>query len=225
MNPAQPTFLKGGIILFDVESEQVTRLLPMMVNPSSMRRSFESKRVDGGSAGMLAPLRLTGPAVESIDVEVQLDAADAILRGYAGVPQSGTGSAAAAEGVRPWIAALQMLVTPTSAAIRSNEALQASGALEIVPMAQPLTLFVWGANNLLPVVITSLSVNEEMFDPRLIPVKAKVSLGMKSLSVDELGVGTKAGAYYMAYLQAVERRAALVPDANPVELGSSGAVP
>jgi hypothetical protein len=222
MNPVQPKFLKGGLVLFDVEAGKVTRILPLMVNPATMSRSYEAKRANIGTGGTLAPLRLIGPAVETIQVEVQLDAADAILRSNAGMSQSGGAKVAADEGVRPWIAAMQMLLTPSSAAIMKNDQLRQLGELEIIPMQQPLTLFVWGAGNILPVVLTSLSVSEEMFDPRLVPVQAKLSLSMKSLSVDDLGVSTRAGSIFLTYLREVERRASLVPDPGLAALGIEG---
>ena len=224
MNPARPQFLKGGLVLFDMRSGTVTKILPLMVNPATLRRSYEAKTANVGSGSSMAPLRLTGPAVESISVEVQLDAAEAILRTSADSSLEGAKKVAAEEGVRPWIAAMQMLISPTTQSILKNDALQRSGAMEIVPMVQPLTLFVWGADNVVPVTISSLSVTEEMFDPRLIPIKAKISLSMKSLSVDDLGVSSRAGAFSLTYLREIERRAARVPDARKSDLGIEGAI-
>lgn len=223
MNPAQPFTLRGGIVSYDLAAGRVVRTLPMLVNPATLRRSYEIKdsTVSSYSSG---PLRLTAPPVETIDVEAKLDAADAILRTLDGASLSGAAKAAAEEGVRPWIAALQMLVTPTSQAIQRNDERRQSGELEIVPMEQPLTLFVWGAGNLLPVRISSLSVTEELFDPRLVPVTATVSLGMRSLSVTDLGVTTRGGALFMTYMRGIERRAAMVPDGAAAELGIAGAL-
>jgi hypothetical protein len=223
MNPVQPHFLKGGIVCYDLAAGRAVRTLPLMVNPATLRRSFEIKESAVSSYSM-GPLRLTGPAVETIDVEVKLDVADSILRSLDGASLSGAAGAAAEAGVRPWIAALQLLVTPTSAALEANAALRQSGALEIVPMEQPLTLFVWGAGNILPVKLTSLSVNEDLFDPRLVPVTATATLGLRALSVADLGVTTRGGALFMAYLRGIERRAAMVPDGNPAELGIAGAL-
>ena len=39
----------------------------------------------------------------------------------------------------------------------------------------------------MPVRITEFSITEEAFDPALNPIRAKVSLGMRVLSVDDLG--------------------------------------
>jgi len=223
MNPVQPHFLKAGIVCYDLAAGRAVRTLPLLVNPATLRRSFEIKE-SAVATYSKGPLRLTAPAVETIDLEVKLDAADAILRSRDGASLSGAAGAAAAEGVRPWIAALQMLITPGSAALEANAALRESGALEIVPMEQPLTLFIWGAGNILPVRLTSLSVNEDLFDPRLVPVTATATLGMRTLSVADLGVTSRAGALFMTYLRGVERRAAMLPDGNPADLGIAGAL-
>ena len=223
MNPAQPHFLKAGIVTYDLAKGRTVRTLPMLVNPATLRRSYEIKE-SAASSYSSGPLRLTAPAIETLDVEVKLDAADALLRSLAGAALTGAAAAAASEGVRPWIAALQMLITPSAAKLQSNDALRQSGALEIVPMEQPLTLFVWGAENILPVKLTSLAVTEELFDPRLVPITATVTLGMRSLSVADLGVTTRGGALFMTYLRAIERRAALVPAGSAAELGIAGAL-
>ena len=47
--------------------------------------------------------------------------------------------------------------------------------------------------------ITDLEVTEEAFDPRLNPIRAKVSLGMRVLSVSDVSFLSPAGALYMVY--------------------------
>ena len=68
-------------------------------------------------------------------------------------------------------------------------------------MLAPLTLFVWSKQRIVPVRLTDLSVTEEAFDPNLNPIRAKVSLGMRVLSVDDLGFDQTGGSLFMAYLQ------------------------
>lgn len=223
MNPVQPRFLKAGIVTYDLVAGRAIRTLPLLVNPAALRRSFEIKE-SATSSYAKGPHRLTGPAVEKIDIEVKLDAADAILRSIGGMSQSGAAAAAAAEGIRPWISALEMLINPTSAALQANAALRQSGTLEIVPMEQPLTLFVWGAGNILPVQIASLSVNEDLHDTRLVPVTASATLSLRALSVTDLGTTSRGGALFMAYLRQIERRAAMLPDGNLADLGIAGAL-
>ncbi len=51
----------------------------------------------------------------------------------------------------------------------------------------------------MPVRITSFSVTEDAFDNALNPVRARISLGMQVLTVDELGHDSIGGTLYMAY--------------------------
>jgi hypothetical protein len=85
--------------------------------------------------------------------------------------------------------------------------LLAAGTIEIVPPTAPLTLFIWGVKRILPVRITEFSITEEAFDPLLNPIRAKVSLGMRVLSIDDLGFTHKGGSLFMSYLQTKEQLA------------------
>ncbi len=86
-------------------------------------------------------------------------------------------------------------------------------------MEAPLTLFVWSASRVVPVRITEFSVTEEAFDTSLNPIRAKVSLGMRVLSVNDLNFDHKGNHIFLAYQQAKERLAALN---GPVTLGALG---
>jgi hypothetical protein len=66
-------------------------------------------------------------------------------------------------------------------------------------------LFLWSKNRILPVRLTEFSITEEAFDVALNPIRAKVSLGMRVLSVDDLGFNNKGGGLFMTYLQMKER--------------------
>ena len=85
------------------------------------------------------------------------------------------------------------------------------GTLEIAPMEAPLTLFVWSKTRIVPVRLTEFSITEEAFDPALNPIRAKVSLGMRVLSVNDLGFDHKGGNLYLAYHQQKEQLAARSP--------------
>jgi hypothetical protein len=47
--------------------------------------------------------------------------------------------------------------------------------------------------------LTSIEITEDAFDPQLNPIRAKVSLSMRVLNVNDVGFLTPAGALYMAY--------------------------
>lgn len=74
----------------------------------------------------------------------------------------------------------------------------------------------------MPVRFTSYSVTEEAFDPNLNPLRAKVSLGFRVLTVDDLGFAHRGGAIYLAYQQQVEQLAAMNQAGVLGELGLTG---
>ena len=89
-------------------------------------------------------------------------------------------------------------------------------------MESTLALFVWSKNRIVPVRITDFSITEEAFDPALNPIRAKVSLGMRVLSVDDLGFEHKGGSLFMSYLQSKEQLAAKVAAGSFATLGIGG---
>ena len=72
-------------------------------------------------------------------------------------------------------------------------------------MESLLTLFVWSKERVLPVRVTELSVTEEAYDPALNPIRAKVSLGLRVLSIDDLGFSHIGSQLFMTYLQNKEQ--------------------
>jgi hypothetical protein len=70
-----------------------------------------------------------------------------------------------------------------------------------------LTLFIWSRSRILPVRITDFSVLEEAFDPTLNPLRAKVSLTMRVLNVNDLEFASKGNSLFMTYHQQQERLA------------------
>jgi hypothetical protein len=69
--------------------------------------------------------------------------------------------------------------------------------------------------------ITEFRINEQFFDPALNPIRATVSLGMRVLSVDDLGFAHKGGSLFMVYQQQKESLAALSPGTSSA-LGIGG---
>jgi hypothetical protein len=86
----------------------------------------------------------------------------------------------------------------------------------------PLTLFVWGANRIVPVRITEFSVVEEAFDPLLNPIRAKISLGLRVLSINDLDFSSKGGSLFMIYQQQKESLAQRARAAALPALGIGG---
>ena len=78
-------------------------------------------------------------------------------------------------------------------------------------MESALTVFAWGAQRITPVRITDLEITEEAFDPQLNPIRARVSLGLRVLNVNDVGFASPAGGLYLAYQLAKEAMAAQAP--------------
>ncbi len=196
--PNSPKLLKGGLVLIDPETAMVQRIVALQYNPDSLSRSFQIKGVGAEGGDRSEALRLKGPPVETIKVEAELDATDQLEFAEA---------KATTVGIHPQLAALETIVYPTSGQLLANNRLAQAGKLEIAPMEMPLTLFVWSKTRVVPVRLTEFSVTEEAFDPALNPIRAKVSLGMRVLTVDDVGFSHKAGTLFMSYLQMKEQLA------------------
>jgi hypothetical protein len=190
-----PRILKGGIVLLDPDTSTVLRIIALQYNSDTLTRTLAPKGLkDSGDRS--EALRLTGPAVETIKLEAEIDATDQL---EVADPQT------TQFGIHLQLAALETIVYPTSARLTSNNNLARSGVLEIVPMQTPLTLFIWSKNRIIPVRLTDFSITEEAFDTALNPIRAKISLGMRVLSVDDIGFDNKGGSLFMSYLQQKER--------------------
>jgi len=213
---SSPKLLKGGLVLVEPASSAVRRIITLQYNADSLQRSLQIQGV-GGEGDRSEALRLKGPPVETIKLEAELDATDQLE-----FPDEHRD--AVSLGLHPQLAALEAIVYPGAAALLENDALARAGTIEIVPMETALTLFVWSAQRILPVRLTELSVTEEAFDPALNPIRAKVSLGMRVLSVDDLGFAHKGGSLFMAYLRAKEQLVGKAPAAALSNLGI-GAIP
>jgi hypothetical protein len=199
--PGSPKVLKGGIVLLDPDKFTVlpNGIIVLQYNPDTLTRSLKIKGADEGGDRSEA-LRLTGPPVETFKLDAEIDATDQLEVADANTLQYG---------IFPQLSALETLVYPASQTLQRNFGLAQQGTLEIMPMLAPLTLFVWSANRIIPVRLTEFSITEEAFDPALNPLRAKVSLGMRVLSIDDLDFNDKSGSLYMTYQQQKESLARL----------------
>jgi hypothetical protein len=197
--PGSPKLLKGGIVLIDPETSAVLRIIALQYNPDSLSRTLQIKAL-AEEADRSDVMRLTGPPVETIKLEAEIDATDQLE-----FPQQNPN--AAQLGIHPQLAALETIVYPANSQIQANNRLASAGRLEIIPMEAPLTLFIWSKNRVIPVRLTDFSITEEAFDPTLNPIRAKVSLGMRVLSVDDLPFDHKGNSLFMAYHQQKENLA------------------
>jgi hypothetical protein len=211
-----PRLVRGGIVTMDPDTATVETVIALQYNPDSLSRTLQIQATAGGQDGArVDALRLRGPAVETIKLDAELDATDALE-----LPDQNP--LATQYGLHPQLAQLEMLVNPSVATLQRDNALANAGTLEIIPLEQPLTLFVWSKSRVAPVRLTDFSITEEAFDPNLNPIRAKVSLGMRVLNVDDLGFDHPGGRIFMSYLGNKEQLAAKVDNVAISVLGLAG---
>jgi hypothetical protein len=215
-SPISPRLVKGGIVTMDPDATALKTVIALQYNPDSLTRSLQIQAMPGGQDGVrVDALRLRGPAVETIKLEAELDVTDQLE-----LPKQFP--IAVQFGLQPQLAQLEMLVNPTVETLMADDSMANNGTLEIIPLEQPLTLFVWSKSRVVPVRITDFSITEEAFDANLNPIRAKVSLGLRVLSVDDLGFSHPGGRMFMTYLSNKEQLATLATSAAISVLGLGG---
>jgi hypothetical protein len=200
--PGSPQVVKGGIVLIDPRTSAALRVIVLQYNSDTLNRTLQIQSVGGESGDRLEALRLKGPPVETFKLDAEIDAADQLE-----FPDQN--ATTVEHGITPLLAALETIVYPTTAQLQSANGLAGAGTLEIAPAEAPLSLFVWSKTRVLPVRITEFSIAEEAFDVSLNPIRAKVSLGLRVLSVNDLPFAHKGASLYLAYQQQKERLAGM----------------
>jgi len=150
----------------------------------------------GGAAGPGAgnPLAVTGNPGEEFSFSLALDSSDTIADGSP--PAS---ALASISGIYPTLAALEMLLFPSTSsggsALATATSIGASalgggssGVDRSVPVSVvPTVLFVWGPGRILPVRVSTLKVTEKLYDPTLlVPTHADVEIALKVLTQNEI---------------------------------------
>jgi len=211
-----PRLVKGGLVVLDAASGAVKRTIALQYNPDTLTRSYQVQGVGGEGGGDRAqPFRLKGPAIETIKLDAEIDATDALEH-----PDQNAN--AVQFGIAPQIAVLEALVNPSVAELMALKAQASSGTLEILPPEAPLVLFIWSASRVVPVRVTDFSVTEEAFDPALNPMRAKVSLGLRVMSTDDLGFEHRGGSIFINHLRTREALAGKTGAATLQSLGITG---
>lgn len=173
--PNSPRVLKGALVKLD-SNVLAGSVIVFQYNPESVTRTFQPQAT-GDDGARSEVMRLTGAPVETIKMAVEIDATDQLEK---------ADGLAVATGIHPQLAALEILLYPKSALVIANAVLLALGTLEIVPPIGPFTVLVWGPQRVVPVRVTELSVTEEAHDTLLNPIRAKVDLGLRVLSYNDL---------------------------------------
>jgi hypothetical protein len=214
--PRTPRVQRGGLVLIDLYTSRIERVVVLQYNPDTMTRTLQVQGASGEAADHLEALRLKGPPIETIKLDVEIDATDKLEH-----PDAKENRAAVTHGILPELAALETVVYPPSSQVQANSRQAAAGVMEILPLAAPLQIFVFGKHRALPVRVTEMTVTEEAFSAELAPIRAKVSLGLRVLGVNDLQFDNRGGSLFMTYYQQKERLA-LAQSGAITSLGLSG---
>src|SRR5215471_568634 len=109
--------LKVSLLLLDPDrfTELPNGIIVLQYNPDTLTRSVKIKGIEEGGDRSEA-LRLTGPPVETIKLDAEIDATDQL-------ENPDQNQATVEFGIAPQLAALETLVYPASTALQTNFAL------------------------------------------------------------------------------------------------------
>ncbi len=213
MTEVGPRLVRGAIVGVDIFNP-LASVVVFQYNPDTMTRSLQASAAGGGAqANRAEATRLTGAPVESINLVVEIDATDQLET---------ADPTAVSLGVYPQLSALEMLLYPKSALVIANTVLAALGTIELIPPEAPMTLFIWGVKRVLPVRLTSFSVTEEAYDVNLNPIRAKVTLGLRVLSYNDLSL-TNPGYYLFLAHQVMKEVMATIGSVGAVAASGAAA--
>lgn len=193
-HPRTPKLLKGALIEF---SERFLGPIPNVIvfqyNPDTLTRALEVWKPSGGEASATAQ---PNDPPETFTLALELDASDAL-------ESPDAHPVASISGVADRIAAMEMLLYPQptdggllgslagalsvgasvgGAGISLGGGSSAATATITQRGTVPVVLFAWGPGRIVPVRVTTFSVEETMHNTLLYPTRAKVSIGLKILT-------------------------------------------
>ena len=198
-----PKLLKGALIQFSAPLlVPIPNIIIFQYNPETMTRTLTpwtpAARTYSEETGVMENLtRAQGRALaqpfdpeETFSLVLELDAADAL-------EHPASHPVARLAGVADRIAAIEMLCYPPgqsavggllqAAASALGLSAGAGAAADVLPRREvPIVLFFWGPGRIVPVRITTFSVEEQQYSPLLYPIRAKATLGLKVLDENHL---------------------------------------
>jgi hypothetical protein len=187
--PGSPRLLKGAIVGID-PFDPLPSVILFQYNPDTLTRTLQAQTVGEGTADRSEAMRLKGAPTETIKLDVEIDATDQLET--AAVTAVGLG-------IYPQLSALEVLIYPESNLVITNAMLMALGTIEVIPPLAPFTLFIWGPKRVLPVRLTDFSITEEAYDVNLNPIRARVSLGLRVLTYNDLPLTHEGYGIFLAH--------------------------
>jgi hypothetical protein len=195
--PGSPRIIKGALVGIDI-FRPIPSVVVFQYNPETVTRTLQAQTA-GESGARSEVTRLKGAPVETIKLDVEIDATDQLEQG----------GLATTLGIYPQLSSLEIMLYPSSGVVIANTVLMALGTLEIVPPTGPLTFLVWGLKRVLPVKLTEFSITEEAYDVGLNPIRAKINLGLRVLSYNDLSITNPAYYVFLTHQIVKEAMAAI----------------
>ena len=202
-----PNLLKGALIQFSAPMLiPIPNIIVFQYNPETMTRSLtpwqpptpatgeDSASAEASAAKKTNSLAQPYDPKETFSLTLELDATDAL-------ESPSTHPVAVVAGVADRISAIEMLCYPPGDSalggllnVSVNVSIGAGGisvstgaaADTLNRKSVPVVLFFWGPGRIVPVRITSVSVEEQQYSTLLYPVRAKVTLNLRVLDADDL---------------------------------------
>ena len=177
--------IKGMLISINANTlaSKINSKSPVFVfqyNPDKLTRTVSYLNSDGTIAEDSKVKIASGlQPTELIYLTLEIDAADQL-------EQPEKNPIVAENGLHPELAVLESMMEPT---FTDNN--------QTTPR---LTLFFWGPKRVLPVSLVHLKISEEAFTPLLNPIRVKIDLCMRRLSLAEIKKGTLGYKFFENYL-------------------------
>lgn len=193
-----------NIIIFQYNPETLTRsLTPWQAPAKHVVAEFDKNNNPTNESELkaygeaMAKLSQPYDPAETFSLTLELDATDAL-------EQPELHPVAVATGVADRLAAIEMLMYPPGDSLLGGLLGSVSGAVSFsagglsvggsagADSAQlkrkdaPIVLFFWGPGRIVPVRITTLSIEEQQFSPLLYPTRAKATIGVRVLTLEDL---------------------------------------
>ncbi|SCX79648.1 hypothetical protein [Nitrosospira sp. Nsp13] len=180
-NPQSPQVLRGAIIQLMEDLGIITpNIIPFQYNPATMTRNlrpWNPFEVDQANRGAQAPMVQPYDPEETYSFTLDLDATDDLEDGD---------PIAVSTGVASRIAAIQKLIEPSKGLfgdlIASAQSLAGDIERQAARASVPIALFVMGPGLILPIRVTSLSIEVKEFTPALYPHMAEIQLELRVLT-------------------------------------------
>ncbi|KAF0813713.1 hypothetical protein IGB42_02066 [Andreprevotia sp. IGB-42] len=193
-----------NIIIFQYNPETMSRSLTPWQPPQRAIKWGENDsidpahRLDDLTRDQRLSLSQPFDPAETFSLTLELDATDALE-----APDSHP--VATLTGVADRIAAIEMLLYPpgdsllggllgsvsasvsfSGGGLSGSFGADAGVETQLTRREVPIVLFFWGPGRIVPVRITSMTIEEQQFSPLLYPIRAKATLGVKVLDLDDL---------------------------------------